>query len=209
MSCRAHLVLSGFLLVLGTSSIAPLWADPITVRFTAIPAPGDPVNTSSSTGFFTFDSSLIPAGGGLVFDRVALPIEDFGFAWGHTLWTTTNAGVAKLLFSASGELTGFFAGGKPAGIGGLRTDPVSQVIDDFVAIDFSGSFDLFTRQFDYTNAGSGEIFRGQITSFGSSAPTPEPSTIVLLSTAAALLGLLMWRSKPASFGLNSSIGVRA
>ena len=53
-----RVALLGLVAVLGLTSAAA--ADPITVVFTVFPAAGDPVNFTSSTGTFTFDSGLFP-----------------------------------------------------------------------------------------------------------------------------------------------------
>src|SRR5689334_17431233 len=62
----AHVLVLALFAVL--CSHVPARADSIRVTFTAVPAAGDPVNTAPSTGTFTFDSRLIPAGGGQVQD---------------------------------------------------------------------------------------------------------------------------------------------
>jgi hypothetical protein len=150
-------------------------ADSVTVRFTVFPDPSDPVNLAQLDASFTFDSSLIPAHGGIVEDRTGqLASAITPFTWGNTLWTTANASVWSLSFDANGGLTDFNLGGAPSGF-----DAISFVgADDFVIrVPVSG----------YTLAAvPGErIFNARTIS--PDLVTPEPGTLLLLASGIAAL----------------------
>jgi hypothetical protein len=181
MAPRAHSVFCGFVLLFFAAAL-PARADPIKVTFTVFAAPGDPVNTAPSTGSFTFDSSLIPPGGGRVENLSGLGALDVNFAWSHTLWTTSNADLAELRFSPSGRLLAFFLAGIPAGLTGFQTGPPEAVVDDFAILSFQADSGA---GFQYTNAGNPEVLFGGVTT--NLQPIPEPSSIVLLTTGVVLV----------------------
>ena len=157
-------------------------ADPITVTFTAFPAPGDPVNTGPSTGFFTFDSSLIPEGGGTIFHDSGLGASEINFNWGRTLWTTANADLGELRFSPSGELLAWILGDSP-GIWTWTYAPAAVVVDEIFVLAFAGD----TQRIGYTNAGYEGLLIGALFTESVAPPIPEPSTMVLIASGAALI----------------------
>ena len=168
----------GTALLLFVLMASPAYADPITVSFTALPAPGDPVNLRPSRGTFTFDSSLIPPGGGDVQNWLGLEVIDINFHWGHTLFTKANAGVGELLFSSSGQLLGWEVGGLSQGILGIPNPPLAFV-DDFWAYTFAGLGGGEPNVFLYTVAGHPGSWEGSFVT-DSVPAVPEPSTILLL-----------------------------
>lgn len=156
------------------------WADPIRVTFTAHPAAGDPVNLGPSTGSFTFDSSLIPPGGGLLSSPVGLATS-VSFAWGSTLFDIATADLIELRFGASGALDFWHLGGRSLGLAAWRAEPAELVVDDF-----SLSADAGGGSFFYTLEGRAGTFRGSVVT-DTPAPVPEPSTLLLIGSGAIAL----------------------
>src|SRR5438105_6383418 len=172
------------LAVLAFSFPQPGYADQITVTFTAFPAAEDRVNTGPSTGFFTFDSSLIPPGGGKVQDSTfGLGATAVDFNWGHIHYTAGNsyspfsADLGELHFNASGQLLAWVLGGSYSpftGRGGIYGLFPSN-IDDFYAATYAGFGGV--SYIRYTLAGDEGVFTGRLMSDSIAAPTPEPSSL--------------------------------
>jgi hypothetical protein len=81
------------------ATAAAAGATPITETFT-VTATGGPLAGTSSTGTFTFDSSIIPSGGGLVNGTGLL--TDLSFDWNGTAFDETTAHTGSLSFHADG-----------------------------------------------------------------------------------------------------------
>jgi hypothetical protein len=192
MAVRAQIILVCFLF-----PATSVQADPITVTFTAFPAPGDPVNTGPSMGSFMFDSSLIPPDGGQIQDSTyGLGATSVNFQWGTTLFTRANADLGELQFSSSGQLLAWVLGGteSPTGRAGIYsyiTGPPSAVIDDIFVRTFAGIGG--GADITYTLAGIGGSWVGRLVTDSVPAPVPEPTSMLLVASGAALVARRMRR----------------
>lgn len=84
--------------------------NPIRVNFTASADPTDPTLVgATSTGYFIFDSSIIPYGGGTVSSGVppGLQLSAISFSWDGQSWTAANACSQILTFGSDGALIGW------------------------------------------------------------------------------------------------------
>jgi hypothetical protein len=159
-------------------------ATPITIDFSVTsnevsnPAYGAGVGGG---GYFTFDDSLIPAGGTghLGNPIVALPTLDFFFSWFGVSFDESNAAIARLSF-VDGVLTDWMIGGSylPASCGFLR-----------YACTSSGG-----QQADFDGFGSGGIAMtdakrpglayGRVQWSARDTSVPEPGTLALFALGA-------------------------
>lgn len=73
------------------------------VNFTVTATDGT-LNGQSSNGFFTYDSSIAPPGGGFVADPA---LTELSFSWGGILYDETTATWTQGTFDASGAVTNF------------------------------------------------------------------------------------------------------
>ena len=158
------------------------YASLITVDFTVLADPTDPAFAGqTASGSFSFDSSLAPVGGGQIFNTTTgLNVSSLLFAWAGTTWTTANADAIRLIFDASGSLTGWGIEGVP--LGGM-TD---TVFPDFDINTLTGIPSTFGFSYDY----AGHIFdRGTLTTASiTTSSVPEPAILALLGLAIATLG---------------------
>lgn len=157
------------------AALAPLLshASIVTYDFTATATSGTLAGTSSS-GFLSYDSSIIPVSGGLVTGTHL--ITDLLFTWGGTTYDETTANTGGFIFDASGTPTTLLIGTNCAagtcGVSGnsvgwyLRNDP---------------------GQITYSTGGGG-IEYGKATFTLRDGTVPEPATAALagLALAAAL-----------------------
>jgi hypothetical protein len=146
------------------------------------------------TGYFTFDDSLIPAGGtGFIGNPIVpLPTLDFFFSWFGVSFDETNAAIARLTF-VDGALTDWMIGGSylPASCGFLR-----------YACTWSGGqqpdFDGFaTGGIAFTDAQRPGLAYGRpITWSVRDTAVPEPGTLALFGLSA--LGFVCVRRRRAA-----------
>src|SRR5262245_24665597 len=148
-------------------------ASQITVDFTVAADPEDLVNVGTTgTGTFSFDSSLIPAGGGSLFTERGLGATSIAFSWDGTSWTRANADLFALLFASDGTLLDWGLGGEP----GFTTISYSSFPD----------FMLSTQGFpflysDDMTATRGGLFAGQLANWSvEAAHVSEPTSLMLL-----------------------------
>ena len=194
---RIVLSLLAPLLLCAVSIPNPAHAVLITVNFSVGGDPSDPVNGSlTGTGSFSFDSIIIPSGGGILFDNTTgLGLSALSFTWdGHT-WSELDADAYNLGFNSGGNLVFWNIGGAPVNFAQLS----ALVYPDFVLAGAAGGGGGI---FSYTTANSpdrGEgIYTGSVASWSiASAPPPvaEPGTLSLLGMGLLPLGLIRRRSK--------------
>jgi len=120
-------------------------ASPLRVNFTVSGDPSDPeLGGTASTGYFIFDSDLIPYGGGMVWSNYppGLKISELHLSWGNHIWTAADAFCNILTFDSGGSLVAWSIGATltPGNTGGGN-------YPDF-AIDVSNS----SRTFSYEMA---------------------------------------------------------
>jgi len=171
------------LAVFSLAVAVPAHAILITVNFTVTGAADDPVNAGVTTsGSFSFDSSIIPVGGG---DVINPGTSGFNLTWDGTSWTDANTTTYLLTFNSSGDLTDLSLFGDPsAGI--MMGNPA---VDDFIFFGFSSPSFHYTREgVDFTN------YVGTITySVTTGGAAPEPGTLALFAPGLLALGLIRRR----------------
>lgn len=179
-------------LLLGFGLVHPSVAHAVLmqVNFTVLTNASDPIyGNQTVSGYFTYDSSIAPAGGGTLNDIVnGLNISDLSLTLaGHT-YSTADAGVSYLAFNSGGNLTDWFMGGTVGGINGIG----SSGTPDFV---ISPGFPVF----DYNYPGSsnsawpGTISSWSVTTVSNPPAAAEPGTLALLLQGLLPLGLMLRR----------------
>ena len=143
------------------------FAVPITYDFSVTATSGALTGTTSG-GTFTFDSSIIPAGGGFVLQANLL--QHLAFTWNGTAYDETTANTGLMQFNTSGALTDVVFGNNCHTATCTVTGNTNQW---FANLPFD---------FVYAVAG-GAAGRGSVTL----TAVPEPESCVLLGSG--LLGL--------------------
>jgi PEP-CTERM motif len=147
------------------------FAVPITYQF-SVTATSGALTGTTSTGTFTFDSSIIPAGGGFVLQANLL--QDLAFTWNGTAYDETTANTGLMQFNASGAVTDVVFGNNCQAATCRATSNTNQW---FANLPFD---------FVYAVAG-GEAGRGSVTLTAAPA-VPEPASCVLVGSG--LIGVV-------------------
>ena len=176
------LALAGLSLV----AAVPAHAFLITVNFTVAGDPNDPDNAgTSASGSFSFDSSIIPPGGGGI-DNPAT--SGFNLTWDGTSWDDTNASFGSivadeaLVFDSGGQLVDWNAFGDP----------------NLIAMDGGDDFILEgvgVPGFFYVKSGSSTLYTGTVswTTSTTTGEAPEPGSLLLFGPALLALGAFRGR----------------
>jgi hypothetical protein len=160
--------------------VAPIeaTASPITYAFAVNGGPSGPLAGVTSSGHFTFDDSIIPAGGGTL-DHANL-FTDLAFTWNGISYDENTANTGRLAFDAGGALVPMFffgsncAAGVCAGHQGVN-EWFFQVADE-------GIF------FEYGIPGVAGIQTGSGSVSLQTSAVPEPGTLVLIGLGLGGIG---------------------
>jgi hypothetical protein len=174
-------VLASLALCLASFPCAAL-AVPITYDFTVNGGPDGPLAGVTSSGFFSFDDSIIPAGGGIL--SAATLFSDLGFSWNGIAYDETTAESAALSFDASGALSGWLFGSNCTPGACL----ISPGLDRWAVL----STAAFGNVFAYTLASTEIVYTVPfaVTVTPRAVTVPEPSTLALLGLAALMMAAL-------------------
>ena len=157
-------------------------ADPITYDFTVTPELGSPLAGSVESGYFTFDSSIIPSGGGMLFLEDLLTVVEF--TWNGTDYTAATANTGQMGFLSSGALDfAFFGNSCSAGSCNIRPGLEEWTVDT--------GFNLV----QYSVAGGYRLWFGDVSATLRETKVPEPGTLALLGIGLIGIGLARRRRK--------------
>lgn len=172
------------LLLLGASSLAgslAVHATPITYQFTVNGGPSGPLAGETASGSFTFNSSIIPSGGGYV-DQTGL-FSALSFTWDGISFNQTSANTAELGFDSGGVLN-FALFGTNCSVRGCGLPGKSEWV--FLV----GPSGFLNPGFAYSLSTVGVTYEGaaEIPALQPPPPpVPEPGTVALFGLGAMLI----------------------
>jgi hypothetical protein len=161
----------------------------VTYDFTVNGGGVGPLGNENSSGTFSYDTSIIPAGGGLVTGTGLL--TGLSFTWGGLSYGLTFSSTGALGFDSSGALDGVNIGTNCANdaFGGCS---VTSTETDWV-ITGGGTVPFTSASFLYT-VGDGQFYSGSAGLTQVEAPAPAPVWLM----AGCLIGLAAAMRKPRS-----------
>lgn len=162
-----------------------------TFDFTVTATSGS-LNGTSASGSFSFDSSIIPAGGGDVISNGLL--KDLAFTWHGISYTAATANTGDLRFDASGALTGAIFGNDCTTPGVAPNCEIVFGQETWAVAWFSA---LSQFNFDYSTPSDAHLGLQKGTSaITPASAVPEPASLALFTTG--LLGLACIRRRSVS-----------
>ena len=143
-----------------------------------------PLTGASASGSFGFDSSIVPAGGGVVGATGLL--TNLAFTWNGISYTAATANTGQLTFDATGALVGAVFGNNCFPLGCETGFPSG--VEEW-AVEWLVKSDFFTEDaslFFYVVANTVGVYLGT-SSLTPVSAVPEPTSLALF--VAGLLGL--------------------